>query len=236
MAFVSHEHKLVFFAAPGTGSSAVIRMFLNHGIGEMWPKEDLIADGKRVTPSKHSTIRQLNAGGLLAPLKGYFRFAGVRNPFSWYVAIYLRNRTARMRNVANPKSWIYQLPEAERDRYIARLHEQYEMSFAEYLRDLLGRHKAIDLQAEYHRHMHYYMHQERLTEDFELIKERCGLPPEMTVPVFNVTGAMEEGKDYRDFYTPKLIAYVYKKNRPFFRKFPEYEFDGLKAEPTLAAG
>lgn len=235
MAFVSHEHRLAFFAAPATGSSAVIRMFLDHGIGEYWPREDIVEGDKRITPSKHSTVAQLRAGGLFAPIKGYFRFVGVRNPYSWYVAVYLRNRTKRMRNVNNTKSWIYKLPEPERDRYIARLRKQFEMSFPEFLRDLLEPHQRINIQAEYHRNMDFFLHQERLGEDFEVVKRRTGLPAEMIVPLFNVTGAMDEGKDYRDFYTPELIDFVYAKNRPFFRKFPEYEFDGLKAEPAAAA-
>jgi len=236
MAFVSHEHKLAFFAAPATGSSAIIRMFLDHGIGEYWPKEDVIEDDKRITPSKHSTIRQLKAGGLVAPIKDYFKFVGVRNPFSWYVAVYLRNRTSRMKNINNKSSWIYTLPEAERDRYIERLRQQFEMTFPEYLRHLLDHHRRVNFQAEYHRKMDFYVHQERLAEDFEVVKRRTGLPAEMSVPLFNVTGAMEEGKDYRDFYTPKLINYVYRKNRPFFIRFPEYEFEGLKAEAVVADG
>lgn len=234
MAFVSHEHRLAFFAAPATGSSAVIRMFLDQGIGEYLPKEDIVEDGKRITPSKHSTIRQLKASGLHRQIQGYFKVVGVRNPFSWYVAVYLRNRTSRMRNVANKRSWIYKLPDEERDRYIERLKEQSEMSFPQFLRGLLGHHHAVSPQAEYHRQMDFFLHQERLAEDFEVVKERTGLPADLEVPLFNVTGAMEEGQDYRDFYTPKLIRYVHKKNRPFFRKFPEYEFEGLK--PGARAG
>jgi hypothetical protein len=97
MAYVSHEYRFLFLSAPATGSSAIIKALQNQSIGSFHPAEDLVQGGNRLAPRKHTSVVQLEEHGLLAGIADYYRFVGVRNPFSWYVAKYLRNKTIRLK-------------------------------------------------------------------------------------------------------------------------------------------
>lgn len=226
MAYISDEHRLAFFAAPATGSSAIIKCLADREIGQYWPEENIIENGRRLAPKKHSTLPQLEAAGIDGRIAGYVKAVGVRNMFSWHVAKYLRNRTSRQKNVKNKNSWIYrELTEVERDRYIKQMHEQMNMTFGEYLHSTLDRHDAIDIHQDFHDRMDVYIHQESLSDDFDRLAQKIGLPSDIRVPKFNVTGAMESGQTYRDFYSPDLVEYLYEKHAPFFARFPEYSFE-----------
>lgn len=227
MAYISHEYRLAFFAAPATGSTAVISALKEAGIGELWPAKPIERDGERVVPAKHSTLDQLRAEGLAEPIEGYFKCVGVRNVFPWHVAKYLRNRTSRLRNVNNPNSWIHTLPEPQRQRYIANLQRQAEMSFSEFLHSRLDRQEPFDPQEDFRSDIDLFLHQEALAADFETVKARLGLPAGIALHPANVTGAMKSDESYRDYYDDVLIARVYEMHHPFFERFPEYSFDGL---------
>lgn len=229
MAYVSHEHRFIFFAAPATGSSAIIKALEMANIGEYWPKEHLVKGGKRVTPKKHSTLAQLEAGDLLKPVADYYKVVGVRNVYAWFVARYLRNKTTRQSNIQNKKSWIYDLPDVDRERTIRNLRRQASMSFEEFLTEALGKPQPFDPHNAFHEGMDLYIHQESMDEDFLTFRDKVGLPQSVVVPQFNVTGAMRDGKTYRDFYDEELIERVQQCCKPFFEHFPEYGFDGLQS-------
>ena len=233
MAYISDEHRFAYFAAPATGSSAVIKALADAGIGQYWPEADVIDDDRRVAPVKHTTLPQLKDAALSGRIEGYVRAVGTRNVFSWHVAKFLRNKTKRQRTIRNKKSWVYtELTAFERARYIEHIEGQKDMSFAEYLRSLLDDRSPIDHHAAFHADMDVYLHQERLRKEFNVFARRVGLPPELRVTPFNVTGAMEEDETYRDYYTPELVDLVYEKNAPFFETFPEYSFEGY--DPSKA--
>lgn len=227
MAYVSHEHRFLFLAAPATGSSAVIKALSEGGIGEWYPAEDIRSGDRRITPRKHSTLEELQAGGLLDAVSGYRKAVGVRNVFSWYVAKYLRNRTERLKQVENQNSWINRLPEVERSRYTKNIRRQAAMSFEQFLRHQLQKRSHFDPQSHFHHDIDYYIHQESMDRDFSRLAEDIGLPVR-SVPPFNVTGAMKDGQSYRDFYTAPLVNLVFSKCSLFFERFPEYDFDGLR--------
>lgn len=229
VAYISKEYKFLYLSAPATGSSAVIRSFESIGIGEYYPAADIVEGGKRVAPRKHTSVRQMEESGLLAPVANYFRFVGIRNPFSWHVAKYLRNKVTRTKQAEDPKSWISKLPEDDRKRYVAQLKRQEKMTFEEFIISALGKKEPFAPQADFHIDVDFFLHQERLDEDMNEVKCKLKLPADLSVPKFNVTNAMEKDKTYRDFYDANLVALVYEKNEPFFRKFPEYSFDGLSA-------
>lgn len=229
MAYISRDFKFMFLSAPATGSSAIIKALSDNGIGEYYPPADIVADGKRLAPKKHTSVVQLEDQGLLEAVNSYYRFVGIRNPFSWHVAKYLRNRVTRAKQADNPNSWINKLPQADRDRYVRQLKRQLKMTFPEFLESSVAGKDAFEPQADFHVGIDLYIHQERMDEDFERLKRDVGLPAEITVPRFNVTNAMGKDESYKDFYTPDLIALVYKANAPFFERFPEYSFEGLES-------
>jgi hypothetical protein len=227
MAYISREFGFAFFAAPATGSSAVIKALQDAGIGEFVPAQDIESDGKLVVSSKHSTLHQLHDAGLAEAIEGLTKVVGVRNLFSWYVAKYLRNTKRRLQSVNNKNSFIHRLPEVDKIAYIERLKRHAAMTFAEFLEEKVGRRQSRDPHGRFQRKMDVYLHQERLDADFRVFAEQAGLPPGIAIKPFGVTGAMEQGKTYRDYYTPQLIDMVYEKDAVFFQRFPEYSFDGL---------
>lgn len=234
MAWVSHEHRLVFFAAPATGSTAIIRAFEKAGIGEAYPPETLVKGDRTITRSKHSTVRELKAGGLYSPVAGYFKCVGVRSVYPWFVARYLRNTTKRLKIVRKNRGFVRRMPEADRRRYVEQIKKQAEMTFGEFLHERLDRRKAVHPQKRYHEGMDFFIHQESMDEDFAELVRRAGLPAGLKVPLTNVTGAMDEGRTWRDFYDAELTELVRQKCAPFFRQFPEYGFDGLDAAQAAA--
>ena len=229
MVYVSDQYRLAFFAAPATGSTAVINTLQNAGIGRFLPETNLVRDGKRIAPRKHTTIEQMRDAGLYSEIEDHMHVVGLRNPFSWFVAKHLRNRTKRMRNVENRNSWIHDLPKKERESYIANIRRQAEMPFDKFLKSTLGRRQPHDPQVHFHQGMHFYLHQEALAEDFSELVRRLGLPEGLALETHNVTGAMKKGETYHDFYDDDLVRLVYEKNAPFFDQFPEYSFKGYDA-------
>ena len=71
----------------------------------------------------------LEAGLMTGDLLSYTRILGVRNPFSFHVAKYLRNKTKRLQSISNPNSWINKLPDEERDRYIREMNDAINNPF-----------------------------------------------------------------------------------------------------------
>lgn len=233
MAYISTDCGFAFFAAPATGSSAVLNALQEAKIGEYWPRADIIEDGRRIVRKKHSTLDDLKAANLDGRIEGLLKVVGTRNIFSFFVAKYLRNKTTRLDNVENEKSWIHRLPEAERIPYIARLRRQSLMSFEEVLRHRFRNQKRGWGNARFYKGMDVFLHQEALAEEFSEFGRRIGLPVAVEIKPYGVTGAMTEHETYKDFYTPELVDLIYDRCGEFFELFPEYSFDGLDRSKVL---
>ncbi|HEY1707269.1 MAG TPA: hypothetical protein VGG10_03320 [Rhizomicrobium sp.] len=228
MVYVWREKKLLFLAASATGSTAFIQHLIRLGVGEYLPKED-IHDGKKILiPRKHSTLDQLRSGGLWeAEFSTYTKSVGIRNPFSFHVAIYNRNRTRRMATANRKDSWIDKMPLVDKERYIRNLRKNASQSFEEFLKDQLESKTPTELQAPFHREIDVFLHQENLNTDARLLFDRIGADFSGEIARFNVTNKKSGSADYRSYYTPEMVDLVYEKHRPFFQRFPEYSFDGL---------
>jgi hypothetical protein len=228
MVYVWRERKLIYLAAPATGSTAFVEHLKKNGAGSYVPAEDLIRDGRRIVPSKHSTIAEMRKGGLWEnEFDSYTKVTGIRNPFSWYVAVYIRNRTRRAKQVNNRKSFINQLPEEDRIRYVQKIKTTVNQTFDEFLRESLDRPQPFELQAGYHEEVDEFLHQEILAGDARRLLEKIGAELQGRVQEFNVTGPRRDMDKYREYYTPELIDLVYAMNKPYFDRFPEYSFEGL---------
>jgi len=229
MAYISDENEFLFFAAPATGSTAVIEALSKAGIGHYLPSENLVKDGRLLVPRKHSTMRELEDHGLLGVERSaYCKVVGVRNPFSFHVAKYLRNTRQRVKQLENPRSWINRLPSEARDRASRQLRRQAQMTFEQYLHDLLDRlEQPTAVQAHFLEGMDFYIHQEDSSADFDRFCELTGTNAAGKLRRVNVSGLMADGKTYRDFYSSELIDLVYAQNAPSFDRFPEYSFEGF---------
>lgn len=191
--------------------------------------EDIVKDGIRLVPRKHSTPRQMEKGGLLDDIiKAYYKIVGIRNPFSFHLAKYLRNRTRRLKQIDNKNSWINKLPEKDKLRYVNTIRKQANMSFEQYLRDMFAKYKLPkSVQEEMHTEIDFFIHQESINDDLACLCQKLKIEPRVEAGLVNITNAIPEDKTYRDYYTDELIELVYKWNKPSFERFPEYDFDGF---------
>lgn len=228
MAYISHEYGFIFFAAPATGSTAVLEALERAGIGEYLPQERVVRDGEMIVRRKHSTLAELETAALLDEKSAeYLKVVGVRNPFSFHVAKYLRDAGKRLQELEDPSSWINELPAENRKRAEARIRRIAEMSFEEYLRDFLDRPRGpFAVQAHFLDGMDLFIHQEDLSRDFDRFCDLVGVEAVGTLERVNVTSSPVAGRSYRDHYTPDLIELVEKRNGPSFDLFPEYSFEG----------
>ena len=110
MAIVDAAAGLLFTAAPGTGSTALIAALRAHRDVVAVPP----ADAVRVAgvDAKHGTATQLVAAGLLDADHGLRVVTTTRNPFDFYVAEYERNRTRWVQDLRDPASWVHHTPGA----------------------------------------------------------------------------------------------------------------------------
>ena len=106
--------------------------------------------------------------------------------------------------------------------YRARGHRDFE-----FLREQLDKSAPFAPQAGYQMGVDVFVHQERLAEDATELFKKLGAKIPGNVEAFNVTGEKMEPDKYREFYTPELIDLVYKMNKPYFDRFPEYSFEGI---------
>ena len=129
--------------------------------------------------------------------------------------------------VEDPNSWINKLPDEERKRYVYRIRKSAKQTFGQYLAVELGN-KPYEVQIDFHVGINFFIHQEAVDHDFTKLKQELTIPENVVISRVNVTGAIENGLTYKDFYDKDSIELVYKINKPFFDRFPEYSFDGLK--------
>lgn len=235
MPVVSQAHRLIYFAAPATGSTAVRKLLVRQEIGDDLLAKNVVVDGKVLIRAEHSTYADAYRVGLITErMERYLRVCNVRNVFALYVAKYLRYQTKRREQAADENSWINKLPKTERRKQLANIERALNETFEEYLTDFLGDRPAFDPHRAYHRPCHVFLHQEMLADDFAWLVERKPLPIEGGLRRDNVTGAMPEGKTYHDYYSDALRKRVEAQNAPFFARFPEYSFDGMDEEAALA--
>jgi hypothetical protein len=229
MAYVWREHKLIYFAAQATGSTAFIEFLRSKGFGEFVPAEHIDRQGRRLVSAKHSTLDKLRKHGLWEPeFDSYVRAVNLRNPFSWHVATYNRLRTKHARiKERNPKKNPWKVPKKNLDKLLQSIESAKNLEFEVYLRERLEGKPPNEPQKGYHDEIDFFIHQERLADDAAKLFERIGAPQADRVGEVNVTGKSVDLEGYKAFYTPELIDLVYKQHKPFFDRFPEYSFEGL---------
>lgn len=222
----SDTFSYLFLFAPGTGSTAVGAALLEHCAGSWLPDDD------RANSFKHATLDELAAADLLTreQIAGYFKIVGIRNPFDWLVADYVRWREKWPRVYEekyrdNPDreearrtyGWLHGRGSRRRMR-LART-----APFAQWLEKELDPKRPRELQGRFHHDIQFFLRQECMDEDFERLKGELGLPGQARVPVVNRTEQRDPDVHYRDYYTPALVDLVYRAFRPSFDRFG-YEF------------
>lgn len=124
MAILCDEHNVLFLAVPRTASTALIKhLFIGRMGGREIPEQDICdAKGNLLCPSKHSTLDELIAHGVLDKQHAMqLRIvAGARNPLDSLISLYEkhRGRYVELLNSTDP-GWVAQIPDSERSSAIA---------------------------------------------------------------------------------------------------------------------
>lgn len=189
---VSHRHRFIFFAVPRTATHA-IRAALADDLGdEDWQQEALATGSRLPIPQLarlghgHMGWRQVQPA-LPEPVRGYFKFAFVRNPFDRFVS------ACAMLNKRNPD-----YRGAER-RFMKRA-----LQVPRFRARVLVRPQACMLVDSAHRlGMDYVGRYETLQRDFDEVCKQLGLAPR-PLALANVA----EHADYRTVYDAELERLV----------------------------
>ena len=163
---ISHRHEFVFVHIPRTGGGTVSRVLADYADRPVptpllralrnWP---FPRDPRRTLFSVHATADDVRRRWPRETYERYFKFAFVRNPFSWLVSLFAR------------------IGSSPRHRHHARVSR---LSFTEYVRFEIKRNR---------RHQHRFVcasdgalivdfigRLERLGPDLSRVGERLGLP------------------------------------------------------------
>jgi hypothetical protein len=210
MPIISKQYKFIFICAPATGSSAVSKAFLDYKMGEWYPKQDIKnSEGKILVDFKHGTLKELKKYGLLSATEElYFKFVGVRNPFGFFVADYVRwrDKWSKWPDDSSKPRWVLR-PGPQRNIQLATHYD-----FPDWLQIKLKGKKPGNFLNYWTEGTDFFIRQEHLQEDFEQVKQTLNLPTNLSVPLYNQTEERNQEKHYMEFYTPetrKLVEHLY---------------------------
>jgi len=219
MAIIDRKARLLYFLAPGTGSSALEKYFLNSLKSKRLP-EYREENGRSVLEHpnsklnidpKHCTYNDLVSNNLLTEEEQtYLRVCSVRNPYDYWYAEWYRRRTRFVHLLKQPGSWIYN------SRYSVNITvDSCTLSFAEWIKKIMTP-KLNDnwkgfLHDEYVNHSHEFIRMENMTEDLHRILKLQNYQSEVSYHVkkYNVTQRTREYWREYDSESRDLIANLY---------------------------
>ena len=226
MPYVSEKHRFIYMASPATGSSATLAAFDKWEMGKLYPEKPVRdEEGRVVYAAKHGDYENFVSYGFLKPeWKDFIRICGIRNPFSFHLNQYERAKT-RLKQIDDPKSHFSKMSPEQREEKRSRFKEIVGKSFKEFLMQKYENSSESFLHKKFVINADYHIRQEYLNEDLMKLKDKISLPDDFQVEVKGVTaGGPNNREKYVKFYDEELIDFVYKLNKPFFDRFPDYEF------------
>ena len=223
MAIVCDELKFIYFLAPGTGSTSLLRYFSDNFNVKRVPdsNENLIAeDGKTIIQAKHSTLAELKKHNLLNPEQlNYLKITGVRNPYDYFYAEWYRSRTRFGRLLRDESSWIYHTPGGKQK--ITEIIDSLVMDFPDWLYERL-KYKYQNQQQEmlHSRYVDYadaFIKMENINQDLHhILLKHCGIDKEIDVDRENVTN---RDRCYWQHYSLLARNMVHTVFKPYLDKF-----------------
>lgn len=204
---VSHEHRYVFVEVPHTGTMAISQALRdNYGGDFVLRKHATYADFLRAaTPDQ----------------KGYFAFAGVRNPLDLAVSRYFRFKN-KERPIMGDPAWIArhgsvaQRMDQRVIDWIKRTDADFEAFLLRWYRLPYDSWSSLD-QKRYDAVMRF----ESLQADFDDTLHRMGIEPVGPLPSTNVTPGRE--RNWLQYYTPRARKRAIWVFGPFMEQWG-YEF------------
>lgn len=173
MAVYLAESKILYTAAPGTGSTSLESFFLANG-GVKVPEEDVLSpQGFQLLDSKHATFAEILKHEVLSKQQVKTVVTSIRNPFDYWHAEWHRNRTKWLRELKRPKSWIYKQPNK-----INMIIESVEKDFQDWIVDRLApqrnRGQQHELHGAYTQEADVCIRMEHMLDEVRELKERLG--------------------------------------------------------------
>lgn len=211
MAIISHKHQFIYLLNPRTASTATAQALLASTQCRYLPKENILAeDGTIQVPKKHTTLRQLDMGGLVPKhkLRKFFKFVTVRNPFDSIVSAWAKKVNDYAPLLDDPRSWVNKKP-----GYAEGLRRAAGLSFNEWIRQEYEETASQDgkgsINMPFVQGTDYQLRYEDLHSGLAGIRDKLGVGPDFTVSQINVT-AGREYQDYRAYYDDRSVEIVAK--------------------------
>ena len=223
MAIICDELKLIYFLAPGTGSSALSDFLVNNYNGRRIPDSAhnlLDENGNFLIQGKHSTYQELVTHKLITDEESkYLRITGVRNPFDYFYAEWFRSRTRFSKLLADKSSWVY--TSSNPQFMINEIVNTVVMEFSEWIehkfQEPYRKKQQLSLHPQYINYADAFVRNESMNRDLtQILSEHCGLNTSIKVPKKNVSN---RDRCYWRHYSREarnILENVYK---PYFDKF-----------------
>jgi hypothetical protein len=153
MAVLCREHRLLFIMVPCTGCSTIGKILRQQFGGEWLPETDLMRGSRVVLNRKHNSLRELVEFGVVTPddLRGWLKFATIRNPFDRFASEYQRLAGEWMEAAmasSRPDSWVNRGGEAHaeqlRSRKLGEVRRARGEGFDRWLARNIGAAQRID--------------------------------------------------------------------------------------------
>lgn len=210
---VSHRHRYVFVELPRTGSWAI-----HHELREHY-------DGVPVL-EKHTPYHRFLRGATEEE-RGYFVFAGIRNPLDEAVSLYFWEKNDRAGHYTDPsklrrRGGHVSKADLRRFRYLRERGADFATYFERFYRHWkIHRYPYDNYTCLDHHRFDYVIRFERLQEDFSRVLDLLGIEPVRPLPVVNRTPGKEG--DFRAFYPPEIRERAVRVFGPYMERWG-YEF------------
>ncbi len=212
---ISHEHQYLFIEIPHTGSTAI-----SAELRDLYGGESIL--------KKHAMYQEFLQ--IASPAeRGYFTFAGIRNPLDEAVTLYAKYKSNHDGRYTNAKKVASSLTGRSLEHF-QMVHEE-GADFASYFRRVY-RLPYSSIGALAYPHCDYLIRFENLADDFAAALQQIGLTPLRPLPQRNKT---RRDADFRTFYTPEIIPHAQRIFGPYMQQW-RYNFppDWPVREPSTA--
>ena len=227
MAIICNELKLIYFLAPGTGSSALSDFLVKNYNGRRVPDSAhnlLDKNGNFIIHGKHSTYNELVAHNLITKEEqSYLKITGIRNPFDYFYAEWFRSRTRFSRLLGDRSSWVYsdKNPQSRIDEIVNTVVMEFSDWIVHKFKGPYQKQKHLSLHPQYINYADAFVKSEHMNRDLtKILSEHCGLNTRIEVPKKNVSS---RDRCYWRHYSREARITLGTVYQPYLEKF-DYAF------------
>lgn len=220
------DHKILYFAPWGTGSSSVRAALLSQ-LGAIEIPAEPVTDpksGRTICRVKHSTLKEIRKSGILEAeeIDSCFKFSTVRNPYDFAVSEYMRSRN----------NWYPRLDSMDWLKSEGKAQEKKRQSitiagtkpFPDWVAFQFGDSRPRSLHGDYWRDMDYIMRFDSLQADLDealnlaKVDETVMLEPVNVTESRRVAGSLKK-RPFSEFYDQESSDIIWRVFAPDFMRF-----------------